>query len=90
MTGTSQATAFASGAAALLYAQSSDLRRPEQIIDQLVNSGIHTLALNGKTKARTVLNSYRALAMQDRGTAVTGVTAANSAGIDLKLFTQDH
>ena len=88
MTGTSQATAFATGAAALLLSQRPDLTDPAEVIDQLVLSGEHVGALAGKTREQTVLNTYRALALQDRGTSASGIKARNTEGLD-EIFTLD-
>jgi subtilisin family serine protease len=86
MTGTSQATAFATGVAALLIDHNLEMRSPERIIAHLMRTGTPEPRLNGKTMARSVLNSYRALAMQERGVAASGVTAANELGIEQKMF----
>lgn len=86
MTGTSQATAFATGVAALLIAHNPEMRSPERIIAHLMRTGTPEPHLNGKTMARSVLNSYRALAMQERGVSASGVAAANEVGIEQKMF----
>lgn len=73
MTGTSQATAFASGVAALVMANNSDLRSADRIIKYLTYTGDSDAKLAGKTRYRKRLNSYKALATQDRDLAFNGV-----------------
>ncbi len=65
MTGTSQATAFVSGTAALLMAVNSNLKDPEKLIQQLTRTGNDSELLIGKTKQQTTLNIYRSLIMKD-------------------------
>ena len=63
MTGTSQATAYVSGACALLMSQFPELKRPQQVIRRLTMTGSYDRALIGKTVFRTRLNILRALSM---------------------------
>jgi subtilisin family serine protease len=86
MTGTSQATAFASGAAALLLSARPDLKTPEQLIAHLVKTGDADRFLNGKTKYGMRLNVYRALAVQDGGLDASGIPAINAARLDPNQF----
>lgn len=65
LSGTSQATAFATGVAALLIASRRQPLSPEDIIDHLVRTGEPESRLEGKTRGRTRLNSYRALALHE-------------------------
>lgn len=81
MTGTSQATAFATGVAVLVMSTHPNLKTPADVIEHLVQTGETDAALTGKTRTRAVLNAYRALAMVD-----TGVTAA---GIEVDLADAD-
>lgn len=78
MTGTSQATAFVSGAAALLISQNATLRDPEKIISILVKTGFKNENLNGKTKSETQLDIYRTLVMKDRDQDAFGNSASLS------------
>ncbi len=82
MSGTSQATAFVTGVAALLLGAHSDLQQPEDIVNHLVHSGTSDIQLNGKTKFHTRLDSYRALAMQSLGTTLAGFSTPGSSRED--------
>jgi subtilisin family serine protease len=79
MTGTSQATAFASGVAALVMANNPSLRKADQIIKYLTRTGDDDNKLAGKTRYRKRLNSYKALAIQDSDMTLTGVHVDNPA-----------
>jgi subtilisin family serine protease len=72
MTGTSQATAFATGVAALVMANNSSLRKADQIRKYLTQTGDTDMKLVGKTRYRKRLNSYKALATQDSDLAFNG------------------
>lgn len=67
MTGTSQATAFVTGIAALLMASEKHLDTPDKVIRQILASASLENTLVGKTKSQALVNSYRALAIQDQG-----------------------
>lgn len=84
LTGTSQATAFASGVAALMLARAP--RAPEDLIRHLVNTGAKSPHLAGKTQARTVLDSGRALAIRDAGETALGLHTAGSAAADSRDY----
>jgi thermitase len=78
MTGTSQATAFATGVAVLVMATHPSLiGHPAQVIEHLVATGETSGNLVGKTRTRAVLNAYRAVAMEDGGLSVAGIEASN-------------
>jgi subtilisin family serine protease len=77
MTGTSQATAFVTGTAALLMAQNSELKDPEKLIQQLTISGNDNDFLIGKTKYQTTLNTYRSLIMKDTNQGAFGSITTN-------------
>jgi subtilisin family serine protease len=61
MTGTSQATAFATGLAALVMAQSPRLRKPSQIIEHLLSHGRKLTALKGRVRSGSILNAAAAV-----------------------------
>jgi subtilisin family serine protease len=89
MTGTSQATAFVTGAAALLMSERPSLKSPEQVIRALVKTGDKDFHLNGKTKYQVRLNSYKALAMQDESTDAFGQPQKPALKND-KYFLSDY
>lgn len=64
MTGTSQATAFVSGTAALIMAENAELRTPESVIPYLTQTGSDNTELANKTKSGRFLNSYQSLVMK--------------------------
>lgn len=78
MTGTSQATAFVTGTAALLLASGfpSD---PESLIQQITVTGTDNRFLVGKTKHETTLNAYRSLVMKGAGLGAFGAGVLNSS-----------
>jgi subtilisin family serine protease len=61
MSGTSQATAFATGVAALLMAHDARMMQPEVVIRQLANHGRPSLALKGKVRSGSLLNAAMAI-----------------------------
>lgn len=81
MTGTSQATAFVSGVAALVMAQNSQLRKADEIIKYLTKTGDIDERLEGKTRYSRRLNSYRALAIQDADLSFAGTKIAGSQAV---------
>lgn len=89
MTGTSQATAFVTGAAAVLMANNGDLRKADRIIKYLTQTGDADERLNGKTRFARRLNMYKALAIQDADLTLTGVRADNVAQIKPHEFASD-
>lgn len=89
MTGTSQATAFATGVAALVMANNSELKRADQIIKYLTLTGDDDEKLAGKTRHRKRLNSYKALAIQDSDLSFNGVRADNAASFEKNQFASD-
>lgn len=77
MTGTSQATAYVSGVAALVLAHHQDYK-PVQVAKYLKNTGDIVDSLKGKTRFNRRLNSYRALSILDSGLSATGIMAKNT------------
>jgi thermitase len=87
MTGTSQATAFASAVAALVISHSPELRDdPERVIEHIKTSGNIRLSLRGKTEHQTELSAYRALAIRGPGESANGLRPVNVATIDERIF----
>lgn len=77
MTGTSQATAFATGTASLILSASMSKMNPPELIQQITQSAVQDNKLEGKTKKSSRLNSLRALTMKNKGYSITGVRSAN-------------
>ena len=61
MTGTSQATAFASAVAGLVLASRSDKLSPERLISHLTETALYTPSLKGKIRSSSVLNAKRSV-----------------------------
>lgn len=77
MTGTSQATAFVTGVAALILSHNKTLTA-EQIKKQILGTVDELPGLREKTRTGGKLNSYAALAIQPPISA-TGITASNKS-----------
>lgn len=84
MTGTSQATAFASGTAALLLSERQLKLTPEDCIAHLVRTGKINERLKGQTASKAILNAQRALAIQGRDR-----TTANIGAVDPRYFSPE-
>lgn len=80
MTGTSQATAFVTGVAALIMSRYRDFNI-EKVIKHIISTGDWDPKLAGKTIYRKRLNTYRALVMLDQGVSATGTIATNTLGV---------
>jgi subtilisin family serine protease len=63
MTGTSQATAFVTGTAALLLSKAGASTAPRDLILALIRGGQKSVNLDGKTKYQVCLNAYRSVAL---------------------------
>ncbi|HEX7675664.1 MAG TPA: S8 family peptidase [Bdellovibrio sp.] len=88
MTGTSQATAFVTGAAALVMAHKQSFQA-EDVKKYILSTGDAQTQLASKTRTSRQLNLYKALTILDQGISATGVAAANSQNIDKKMWTSD-
>jgi subtilisin family serine protease len=88
MTGTSQATAFVTGVAALLMAHNSDYTA-QKVAKYIMNTGDVAKTLKGKTRYKKVLNSYRALSILDQGISATGVVAGNIQNLSSDTFSSE-
>jgi subtilisin family serine protease len=86
MTGTSQATAFVSGAAVLVMARRGD-SSPEEVKKYILSTGDSEISLLAKCRTSKQLNLYKAVTMLDAGVGVSGVIAAN--GVGMKSFSVD-
>ncbi len=90
MTGTSQATAFATGVAALIMANNTQLRKADVIRKYITQTGDSDEHLAGKTRWRKRLNSYKALAIHDSDLDFTGVRVDNAANFKKLEFSSDQ
>ncbi len=79
MTGTSQATAWVSGAAAVVMAYKHNYSA-EETKKYLISTGDGSETLVNKTGSSRKLNLYKALTMLDSGIGITGIQAANVNG----------
>ncbi|MBX3019553.1 MAG: S8 family serine peptidase [Bdellovibrionaceae bacterium] len=77
MTGTSQATAFVTGAAVLVMAHHTDFS-VGQVKKYVLSTGDSNAALIAKTRTSRRLNLYKALTMLDAGVTASGVASASS------------
>jgi subtilisin family serine protease len=89
MTGTSQATAFVTGVAALVMAHNSELSKASSVIKYLTQTGDVEEGLEGKTAFARRLNTYKALAIQDSDLTFNGVHAENLAQFKPHQFASD-
>lgn len=77
MTGTSQATAFVTGVAALTLLYRPDLKQPKNLIEHLVQTSIPALSLKGASKSEAVISLKRALSIASEGELVDGSKISN-------------
>lgn len=81
MTGTSQATAFVTGAAVLVMAH-KEITDPEGVKKYILSTGDSKSNLLAKTRTSRQLNLFKALAIADQGAGFNnGTTASNAAKI---------
>ncbi|MFN7904806.1 MAG: S8 family peptidase [Pseudobdellovibrionaceae bacterium] len=83
MTGTSQATAFVSGAAALVMAH-KQAYKANDVKKYILNTGDNIPDLALKTKTSRKLNLFKALTVLDQGVTATGVTVANGGSREIR------
>lgn len=81
MTGTSQATAVVTGAAARILAKEPGIP-PEDLIERIVTSSRVSLALQGKTRLGSKLSADRALLVRNAKTERTGFAQALRAKLE--------
>ncbi len=87
LTGTSQATAFVAGAAAVVMAHKKNFTY-EETKKYLLATGDGSETLVDKTRTSRKLNLYKALTMLDSGIGVTGIQAANITN-DTPIFSPE-
>lgn len=88
MTGTSQATAFVTGVAALVMSHHRDFNYVE-VKKYILRTGDEYATLLSKTGTAKLLNSYKALTSLDIGVGITGVVATNASGTGKRAFNSD-
>lgn len=86
MTGTSQATAFVSGAATLVMAHKQSFKA-EDVKKYILATGDAQTELATKTKTSRQLNLYKALTILDQGVSASGIIAVNTQ--NMKAFASD-
>ncbi len=79
MTGTSQATAFVTGAAVLVMAHKEQFQA-EDVKKYILATGDSESSLVAKCKTSKQLNLYKALTILDSGVGASGVIASNNTG----------
>lgn len=72
MSGTSQATAFVTGVAALLLANDARMKDPSLLIEHLITHSSPRLALRGRVRANGIVDAERALSASDLEMAALG------------------
>lgn len=77
MTGTSQATAFVTGAAVLVMAH-RQYKDPVEVKKYILATGDSDASLIAKTRTSKQLNLFKAVTMLDSGIGVSGVVATNT------------
>jgi thermitase len=77
MTGTSQATAFVSGAAVLIMANQSSFKS-DDVKKYILKTGDAMTSLADKTRSSRRLNLFKALTTLDQGVSATGIMAVNT------------
>lgn len=88
LTGTSQATAYVTGVAALIKAHNPSWSAA-QVRKHMIHTGDKVATLAGKTRYQRKINTYRALAILDQGVGLTGVMAQNTATMGQQQFIAD-
>lgn len=88
MTGTSQATAFVSGAAALLLENHPEITTPEKLKPYLLMTSLPNSKLSEKTKTGGALDITRSLQMKGPGLSPFGGALPNVAAANSRAFTR--
>ena len=89
MTGTSQATAFVTGVAALIMAHNREFHAAD-VKKYILRTGDEYPTLLSKTGTAKLLNSYKALTSLDTGVGLSGVIASNTGSVGAKAFASDQ
>ncbi len=75
MTGTSQATAFVTGAAALVMSHKNQYFKADEVKKYILATGDTSFSLVAKTKTSRQLNLFKSLTILGSETAVSGITS---------------
>ncbi len=86
MTGTSQATAFVTGAAVLVMARREQYQA-EDVKKYILSTGDSEMSLLAKCSTSKQLNLFKAVTILDSGVGVSGIVAANT--VSMKTFSGD-
>lgn len=89
MTGTSQATAFVTAAAALIMSEAEVPPRVERVIDQILATGRNYAHLSGRSRSGAQLDPLRAATQRDSQTTSTGLVMRNSRRIPAEFFAHE-
>ena len=89
MTGTSQATAFVTGAASLVMSHKTSFKYND-VKKYILASGDALSSLADKTKTSRKLNLYKALTVLDEDLTASGVRAVNDSQVKMLSSKQDH
>lgn len=73
MTGTSQATAFVTGAAVLVMSHKDLYKQPNEVKKFILATGDSSQSLLAKTKTSRQLNLFKSLTILEKSTAVSGI-----------------
>lgn len=85
MTGTSQATAFVTGVAALIMSVNREFTVSD-VKKYILRTGDEYSTLLSKTGTAKLLNSYKALASLDKGVSLNGVVAMNTTNVGVSIW----
>jgi thermitase len=88
LTGTSQATAFATGLAVLIKANNPEFKY-QAMKDYILKTGDEYPWLRSKTGTSKKLNIYKALTTMDRNVSASGALASNTIGLKESTFASD-
>ncbi len=86
MTGTSQATAFVTGAAVLVLSKKPNFKI-EEVKKHILSTGDAFTSLASKTRTSRKLNLFKALTVLDQGIAASGITSSNSSNSSASQYT---
>jgi subtilisin family serine protease len=89
LTGTSQATAFVTGVAALITSINRDFSAAD-VKKYILRTGDEYATLLSKTGTAKLLNSYKAITSLDKGVSITGVVATNTVKVNATAFAADQ